>query len=274
GTGYEVWGNCNAPRAVTLSAIIYCLRCIVGRDGCLKPVKIIIPKGSLLDPSEEAAVVGGNVLTSQRVVDVVLAAFGACAASQGCMNNITLGTETWGYYETVAGGSGAGPTWDGRSGIHTHMTNTRITDPEILELRYPVILECFSLRNGSGGRGVYRGGDGVIRKMKFRGPMTLSILTERRSHSPPGIEGGSSGARGRNTLIKANGKCINLGPKTAVPIFPGMVLCSKFDTFLLETPGGGGYGASGTRTSISENNIQKFLERGSVYEYRMSQESV
>ncbi|KAK0174591.1 hypothetical protein PV327_010349 [Microctonus hyperodae] len=232
GTGYEVWGNCNAPRAVTLSAIIYCLRCIVGRDGCLKPVKIIIPKGSLLDPSEEAAVVGGNVLTSQRVVDVVLAAFGACAASQGCMNNITLGTETWGYYETVAGGSGAGPTWDGRSGIHTHMTNTRITDPEILELRYPVILECFSLRNGSGGSGVYRGGDGVTRRMKFRGPMTLSILTERRSHSPPGIEGGSSGARGRNTLIKNNGKCINLGPKTAVPISPGVVQKSNFQVSL------------------------------------------
>ncbi|XP_034950692.1 5-oxoprolinase [Chelonus insularis] len=272
GTSYEVWGNCNAPRAVTLSAIIYCLRCIVGRDiplnqGCLKPVQIIIPKGSLLDPSEDAAVVGGNVLTSQRVVDVVFTAFGACAASQGCMNNITLGTDTWGYYETVAGGSGAGPTWDGRGGIHTHMTNTRITDPEILELRYPVILEQFSLRPGSGGNGAHRGGDGVIRKMKFRSSMTLSVLTERRSHSPPGLEGGLPGARGRNTLIRADGRKINLGPKTAVPVLPG-------DTFLLETPGGGGYGTPGTKSLEAQSVPKKFVEHGSVFEYRKAQESV
>ncbi|KAH0569179.1 5-oxoprolinase [Cotesia glomerata] len=272
GTGYEVWGNCNAPRAVTLSAIIYCLRCIVGRDvplnqGCLKPVKIIIPKGSLLDPSEKAAVVGGNVLTSQRVVDVILRAFGACAASQGCMNNITLGTDTWGYYETVAGGSGAGPTWHGRGGVHTHMTNTRITDPEILELRYPVILEKFSLRPNSGGDGAYRGGDGVIRQMKFRSPMTLSILTERRSHHPPGMEGGLPAAKGRNTLIRADGRKINLGPKTAVPVYPG-------DIFLLETPGGGGFGVPGTESSVSTTNVKSFVERGSVYEYRKAQESV
>ncbi|XP_057327931.1 5-oxoprolinase [Microplitis mediator] len=272
GTGYEVWGNCNAPRAVTLSAIIYCLRCIVGRDvplnqGCLKPVKIVISKGSLLDPSEEAAVVGGNVLTSQRVVDVVLAAFGACAASQGCMNNITLGTDTWGYYETVAGGSGAGPTWHGRGGVHTHMTNTRITDPEILELRYPVVLEKFSLRPNSGGDGAYRGGDGVIREMKFRSPMMLSILTERRSHNPPGLEGGLPGARGRNTLTRIDGRKINLGPKTAVPVYPG-------DTFLLETPGGGGYGVPGTELSAVTKNVTTFVEHGSVYEYRKAQESV
>ena len=130
GTGAEVYGNMNAPRAVTMSAIIYCLRCMVGHDiplnqGCLNPVTVNIPPGSLLDPSEEAAVVGGNVLTSQRIVDVVFRAFSACAASQGCMNNITFGDENFGYYETVAGGSGAGPSWHGRSGIHTHMTNTR-----------------------------------------------------------------------------------------------------------------------------------------------------
>ncbi|XP_033225027.1 5-oxoprolinase isoform X2 [Belonocnema kinseyi] len=226
GTGYEVWGNWNAPRAITISALIYCLRCIVGREiplnqGCLKPVKVIIPKGSLLDPSDEAAVVGGNVLTSQRIVDVVLQAFGVCAASQGCMNNITLGTEDWGYYETVAGGSGAGPTWNGRGGIHTHMTNTRITDPEILELRYPVLLMKFSLRMGSGGRGAFSGGDGVIRQTMFRAPMTLSVLTERRVHNPPGLKGGLPGARGRNTLIKANGRVLNLGAKTAVPVSVG-----------------------------------------------------
>ncbi|XP_033333786.2 5-oxoprolinase [Megalopta genalis] len=272
GTGYEVWGNCNAPRAITFSALIYCLRCIVGRDiplnqGCLKPVKVIIPKGSLLDPSEEAAVVGGNVLTSQRVVDVILQAFKACAASQGCMNNVTLGTEEWGYYETVAGGSGAGPTWDGRGGVHTHMTNTRITDLEILELRYPVILNKFSLRPGSGGNGAHRGGDGVIREMTFRAPMTLSVLTERRVQSPPGLAGGFPGKSGRNTLRRADGRKINLGPKTAVTVCPG-------DTFILESPGGGGYGLPGAETSLIKENNQEFIERGSVFEYRKAQESV
>ncbi|XP_015172875.1 PREDICTED: 5-oxoprolinase isoform X1 [Polistes dominula] len=273
GTGYEVWGNCNAPRAVTLSALIYCLRSIVGRDvplnqGCLKPVKVIIPKGSLLDPSDEAAVVGGNVLTSQRVVDVVLQAFGACAASQGCMNNVTLGTVEWGYYETVAGGSGAGPTWDGRGGVHTHMTNTRITDPEILELRYPVILNKFSLRPGTGGEGAHRGGDGVIREITFRAPMMLSVLTERRVHCPPGLAGGLPGARGKNTLRRMDGRMINLGPKTAVPVHAG-------DTFILETPGGGGYGSLDTKQPIFTRTISRtFVERGSVFEYRKAQESV
>ncbi|XP_058790910.1 5-oxoprolinase [Phymastichus coffea] len=272
GTGYEVWGNCNAPRAITLSALIYCLRSIVGHDvplnqGCLKPVKVIIPKGSLLDPSDGAAVVGGNVLTSQRVVDVILCAFGACAASQGCMNNITLGTEEWGYYETVAGGSGAGPTWDGRGGVHTHMTNTRITDPEILELRYPVILQKFSLRQGSGGDGARRGGDGVIREMLFRAPMTLSVLTERRVHCPPGLDGGDPGARGRNTLKRVDGRMINLGPKTAVAVNAG-------DSFLLETPGGGGYGEPRERPVMAKKTMNTFVERGSVFEYRKAQESV
>ncbi|XP_046471410.1 5-oxoprolinase isoform X1 [Neodiprion pinetum] len=275
GTGYEVWGNCNAPRAITLSALIYCLRSIVGRDmplnqGCLKPVRVIIPKGSLLDPSEDAAVVGGNVLTSQRVVDVVLAAFKACAASQGCMNNVTLGTKKWGYYETVAGGSGAGPTWDGRGGVHSHMTNTRITDPEILEQRYPLILKKFTLREGTGGSGAHRGGDGVIREILFRAPMTLSVLTERRVHNPPGLEGGLPGARGKNTLKKADGRGINLGPKTAVPVCPG-------DIFILETPGGGGYGAPSSNEFLNgakKTATEKFVERGSVYEYRKAQESV
>ncbi|XP_011502377.1 PREDICTED: 5-oxoprolinase [Ceratosolen solmsi marchali] len=239
GTGYQVWGNCNAPRAITLSALLYSLRSIVGYDiplnqGCLTPVKVIIPQGSLLDPSEEAAVVGGNVLTSQRIVDVILSAFGACASSQGCMNNITLGTDEWSYYETIAGGSGAGPTWNGRSGIHTHMTNTRITDPEILEVRYPVILHRFSLRTGSGGKGIYQGGDGVIRIMMFRVPMMLSVLTERRVYCPSGLEGGHPGARGRNTLKRIDNKAIiNLGSKTAITVNPG-------DVFILESPGGGG----------------------------------
>lgn len=159
------------------------------------------------------------MLTSQRVVDVILKAFQACAASQGCMNNVTFGDETMGYYETVAGGSGAGPNWHGRAGVHTHMTNTRITDPEILEQRYPVILNHFSIEEGTGGRGQYNGGDGVRRELFFRKDMILSILTERRVFRPYGLNGGLDGARGVN-LIKRGGKTIYLGGKTSIDILP------------------------------------------------------
>ncbi|CAD7088774.1 unnamed protein product [Hermetia illucens] len=276
GSGYEVWGNCNAPRAITLSALIYCLRCMVGHDvplnqGCLAPIKVIIPKNSILDPSDGAAVVGGNVLTSQRIVDTVLKAFNVCAASQGCMNNITIGDETWGYYETVAGGSGAGPGWNGVGGVHTHMTNTRITDPEILELRYPIILNKFCLRDdNSGGRGLYRGGEGVQREMLFRKPVTLSVLTERRSLRPYGMAGGCDGKSGINLLIRNDGRVINLGGKTAVELETG-------DIFSMRTPGGGGYGKDSNtaqKESTETGNTKAFQERGSVYEYRMAQESV
>uniref|UniRef100_A0A8C5BER5 5-oxoprolinase, ATP-hydrolysing n=1 Tax=Gadus morhua TaxID=8049 RepID=A0A8C5BER5_GADMO len=250
GTGTEVWGNCNAPRAITLSALIYCLRCMVGQDiplnqGCLTPISVVIPPGSILQPSQNAAVVGGNVLTSQRVVDVIFRAFEVCAASQGCMNNISFGNETSGYYETVAGGAGAGPSWHGRSGVHSHMTNTRITDPEILEKRYPVVLEQFSLRSGSGGAGKYSGGEGVIRKLLFREKVVLSVLTERRSTRPYGIMG--------NHLL---------------------------DMFCLYTPGGGGYGEEeegedGAKSESKRRRLNKtFPERGSVFEYRMAQEGV
>uniref|UniRef100_A0A0V0G356 Putative oxoprolinase n=1 Tax=Triatoma dimidiata TaxID=72491 RepID=A0A0V0G356_TRIDM len=240
GSGFEVWGNCNAPHAITLSAVIYCLRSMVGHDiplnqGCLKPVEIIIPSNSILDPSDNAAVVGGNVQTSQRIVDVILKAFACCAASQGCMNNITFGQSDWGYYETVAGGAGAGPTWQGRSGIHTHMTNTRITDPELLEKRYPVMLQTFELRENSGGAGYHKGGDGVIRQIMFRANIHLSILTERRVFQPYGLEGGMPGAKGLNLLCKKDGRTIYLGSKTAVNVEPG-------DVFKLYTPGGGGWG--------------------------------
>ncbi|KAA8580847.1 hypothetical protein FQN60_013805 [Etheostoma spectabile] len=249
GTGTEVWGNCNAPRAITLSALIYCLRCMVGQDiplnqGCLAPIKVIIPPGSILQPSQNAAVVGGNVLTSQRVVDVIFRAFEVCAASQGCMNNISFGNESIGYYETVAGGAGAGPGWNGRSGVHSHMTNTRITDPEILEKRYPVILEQFSLRPGSGGAGKYSGGDGVVRKLLFRNTVVLSVLTERRSTRPYGLQ-----------------VCLPLQ-----------------DMFCLYTPGGGGYGGeedADRRPQTKRRRLnESFPERGSVFEYRMAQEGV
>ncbi|XP_059611446.1 5-oxoprolinase [Phlebotomus argentipes] len=276
GSGPEVFGNCNAPRAITLSALIYCLRCMVGHDvplnqGCLAPIRVVIPKNSILDPSEGAAVVGGNVLTSQRIVDTVLRAFRVCAASQGCMNNITMGDETFGYYETVAGGSGAGPTWHGTGGVHTHMTNTRITDPEIMELRYPIILQKFCLRDDqSGGRGKYNGGEGVHRELLFRKPMMLSVLTERRVLEPYGLAGGENGKRGLNLLIKSTGRVINLGGKTAVQVEAG-------DIFSMKTPGGGGYGRPGDEdipNIVQDNKETKFIERGSVHEYRKAQESV
>ncbi|TPX54022.1 hypothetical protein PhCBS80983_g06072 [Powellomyces hirtus] len=243
GTGPELYGNTNAPRAITYSAIIYCLRCMISSDiplnqGALNPVTVVIPAGSILSPTDGAAVVGGNVLTSQRVVDVVLKAFDAAAASQGCCNNLTFGRggdNGFGYYETIAGGSGAGPTWDGRSGVHTHMTNTRITDPEILERRYPVLLREFSLRPNSGGRGLHRGGDGCIRDIEFLAPLQLSILSERRVFPPYGAHGGHDGQPGRNTLIRKDGRCVNFGGKNVADVHVG-------DRVRIETPGGGGWG--------------------------------
>jgi len=240
GTGPEVYGNTNSPRAVAKSAILYSLRCLVSREvplnqGCLNPIQIIIPSGTLLSPSEDAAVVGGNVLTSQRVTDVVLKAFKACAASQGCMNNLTFGDETFGYYETIAGGAGAGPSWHGQSGVHTHMTNTRITDPEILEKRYPVLLSEFGLRSGSGGDGMFKGGNGVIRDIEFLRPMSCCILSERRVHHPYGLEGGLPGACGLNLVVKQDGRVISLGPKNSLQLEMG-------DHIRIITPGGGGYG--------------------------------
>jgi len=183
-------------------------------------------------------VCAGNVLTSQRLVDVIFKAFGAVAASQGCMNNFTFGVDGedgFGYYETICGGSGAGPTFHGTSGVHTNMTNTRITDPESLERRYPVILRRFSLRSNSGGEGLYHGGDGVVRSIEFRTPMTASILSERRSFAPYGMKGGKNGARGTNLWMKRNGRTVNIGGKASVKVNAG-------DKIEIRTPGGGGWG--------------------------------
>jgi 5-oxoprolinase (ATP-hydrolysing) len=240
GTGPEIWGNCNAPSAVARSAILYSLRCLIKKDlplndGCLIPITIHIPPGSLLAPSAEAAVVGGNVLTSQRVVDVILKAFGVAAASQGCMNNFTFGNTRFGYYETIGGGAGAGPTWHGQTGVHTHMTNTRITDPEILERRYPLLLREFSIRGGSGGEGRHRGGDGLIREVEFLEPLNMAILSERRVFAPYGLEGGGPGKRGENIFIHRDGRQLNLGAKNEILARPG-------DRFRILTPGGGGFG--------------------------------
>ncbi|KAJ6396441.1 hypothetical protein OIU77_021470 [Salix suchowensis] len=241
GTSPEVYGNWNAPEAVTAAAVIYCLRCLVDVDiplnqGCLAPVGIHIPKGSFLSPSEKAAVVGGNVLTSQRVTDVVLTAFQACACSQGCMNNLTFGDNTFGYYETIGGGSGAGPHWDGTSGVQCHMTNTRMTDPEIFEQRYPVLLHKFGLRENSGGSGLHKGGDGLVREIEFRRPVIVSILSERRVLAPKGLKGGKDGARGANYLITRDKRRIYLGGKNTVEVQAGEIL-------EILTPGGGGWGS-------------------------------
>jgi len=235
GTGAQVGGNLNAPRAVTVAAVIYALRTLVDapiplNSGCLRPVSLHIPEGSVLSPAPDAAVCGGNVETSQRVTDVLLAALGCCAASQGTMNNLTFGNDDFGYYETIAGGAGAGRDFDGASGVHTHMTNTRITDAEVLESRFPVRLTEFSLRRGSGGEGHRAGGDGVIRELELLAPMRVSILSERRERAPFGLAGGGAGQPGRNTR---NG--IDVGGKASLE-------CDRGDRVRIETPGGGAWG--------------------------------
>ncbi|HEX4474263.1 MAG TPA: hydantoinase B/oxoprolinase family protein [Polyangiaceae bacterium] len=236
GTGGEHAGNLNAPRAVTLSAVIYFLRLLSARPiplngGCLRPVRLTIPSPSILSPGPERAVVGGNVETSQRIVDVLLGASSRCAASQGTMNNVTFGDATFGYYETLAGGAGAGPTFAGASAVHTHMTNTRITDVEVLESRYPVRVREFSIRRGSGGPGKYAGGDGLVRELEFLRAVHVAVLSERRLLRPFGLDGGAPGALGRNFL---NGR--DIGGSAELDAVPG-------DRLRIETPGGGGYGA-------------------------------
>ncbi|KAB8070655.1 Hydantoinase B/oxoprolinase-domain-containing protein [Aspergillus leporis] len=259
GTGPEVYGGWNAPIAITHSAIIYCLRAMIAADvplnqGCLAPIDIQVPSPSILSPTKTAAVVGGNVVTSQRITDVVLKAFRACAASQGCCNNLTFGTNSkvdpdtgktipgFGYYETIAGGSGAGPTWNGESGIHVHMTNTRITDPEILEKRYPTLLRQFTLRPGSGGKGLHPGGDGVIRDIEFLSPMEVSILSERRVHRPYGLEGGENAETGLNLWVSkdletGDERVVNIGGKNTVSV-------KTHHRVVIMTAGGGGWGAA------------------------------
>ncbi|MBW2270890.1 MAG: hydantoinase B/oxoprolinase family protein [Deltaproteobacteria bacterium] len=245
GTGAASRHNLNAPPAVVEAAVIYVLRSLVAQriplnGGCLEPVEIRIPTGCLLDPPPGSAVVGGNVETSQRIVDVLLGALGLVAASQGTMNNVTFGNTEFGYYETIGGGAGAGRDFDGASGVHTHMTNTRITDPEVLEARYPVQLETFALRRGSGGAGRRRGGDGLVRGYRFLAEVTVSLLTERRDVPPWGLSGGEPGACGRNFVVHADGTHRALPAKCSLTLQRG-------DRLFVETPGGGGYGQADTR---------------------------
>jgi 5-oxoprolinase (ATP-hydrolysing) len=242
GTSSQRDSNFNAPSAVAMAAVLYVFRTLVDDDiplnaGCLKPLRVIIPEGCMLNPRHPAAVVAGNVETSQCVTDALYGALGAMGASQGTMNNFTFGDARHQYYETIAGGSGAGPDFDGTSVVQTHMTNSRLTDPEVLEWRFPVLLENFEIRHGSGGAGNTRGGDGAVRRVRFLQPMTAAILSGHRRVPPYGMAGGLPGAVGRNHVERRNGDEVELGSCAQVDMQAG-------DVFVIETPGGGGFGAA------------------------------
>ena len=243
GTGPQDAGNFNSPPAVTRAAVLYVFRCLVGddiplNDGCLKPLKLIIPPGTFLSPMPGAAVVAGNTEVSQATCNALFGALGSLACSQATMNNFLFGDATRQYYETICGGTGAGPGFDGVSAIQTHMTNTRMTDPEVLELRYPVRLEHFGIRKGSGGAGRWHGGDGSVRRVRFLEPMTAVIVSSRRNVAPFGLEGGADGAPGRQWVERADGTRETLTGTDSAELRPG-------DAVTVETPGGGGYGRSG-----------------------------
>jgi 5-oxoprolinase (ATP-hydrolysing) len=320
GTGTEAFNCLNAPIAITHSAILYCLRCLIGTDiplnegmllrrrhvwkariltklhtGCMEPVTVKVPEGTILNPSGSAAVCAGNGCTSQRITDVVLKAFRACAASHGCMNILSFGNggfdkitgqfiPGYGYGETIAGGCGAGPGWNGYSGSQVHMTNTKITDPEIFEKRYPVVLNRFCLRPGSGGKGQWTGGNGVVREIEFTIPSHASVLTQRRVYSPYGMAGGEDGDRGANYLARKMGdgslRWISLGGSQEVDLNAG-------DRIMICTPGGGGYGKAGVvedlgllngTSGVNGHANKKYAEHvpranGSLREYESNQQA-
>ncbi len=240
GTSKQLNSNFNAPKAVTQAAVLYVFRTLVKDNiplnaGCLKPLEIIIPQGCMLNPTYPAAVVAGNVETSQTIVDALYGALGVMAGSQGTMNNFTFGNQNYQYYETICGGSGAGADFDGTDAVQTHMTNSRLTDPEVLESRYPVLLENFSLRLGSGGKGKHSGGNGVIRRIRFLETMTANILCSHRLVPPFGLNNGEAGKVGRNLVIRKDANEQILDSTATVEMNPG-------DVFVIETPGGGGFG--------------------------------
>ena len=240
GTSEQVPTNFNAPASICRAAALYVFRTLVDdeipmNDGCLRPVELVIPEGSMLRPRYPAAVVAGNVETSQVVVDALYGALGVMAAAQGTMNNFTFGDDRRQYYETICGGSGAGPDFDGTDAVQTHMTNSRLTDPEVLEARYPVLVEAFSIRRGSGGEGTHRGGDGVVRKIGFREPMIATLLSNRRRVPPFGLEGGQPGAVGAARVERARGGVEPMAATDLVRVGAG-------DAIVIETPGGGGWG--------------------------------
>jgi 5-oxoprolinase (ATP-hydrolysing) len=240
GTSAQQPNNFNAPLPVTRAAVLYVFRTLVDDEipmnaGCLKPLRLIVPEGCMLAPRFPAAVVAGNVETSQAVTDCLYGALGVLAASQGTMNNFTFGNDEHQYYETISGGSGAGPDFDGTDAVQTHMTNSRLTDPEVLEWRFPVRLESFRIRRGSGGAGRHRGGDGVERRVRFLEPMTAIMLANHRRIAPFGVAGGAAAAPGRNWIERANGQREDFGATFCASV-------RRDDLIVIETPGGGGYG--------------------------------
>jgi 5-oxoprolinase (ATP-hydrolysing) len=240
GTSGQLPNNFNAPSSVCMAAVLYVFRTLVDdaiplNAGCLKPLKVIIPPGSMLNPHYPASVVSGNVETSTCITNALYGALGAMAASQGTMNNFTFGNARYQYYETIAGGSGAGPGFDGTDVVQTNMTNSRLTDPEILEFRFPVRLESYAIRTASGGAGRWHGGNGGVRRVRFLERMTAAILSNNRLHAPFGMAGGAAGAKGRNLVERADGSVEELGHIGKTEMAPG-------DVFVIETPGGGGYG--------------------------------
>ena len=260
GTSPQTSNNFNAPKAVCKAAVLYVFRTLVEdniplNEGCLKPLEIIIPEGCLLNPHYPAAVVAGNVETSQNITDCLYGALGTMAASQGTMNNFTFGNEKYQYYETICGGSGAGPSFAGTDAVHTHMTNSRLTDPEVLEWRFPVILESFSIRPQSGGKGYHSGGNGIIRRIRFLETMTAAILSSRRQIAPFGLEGGKAGKVGKNYVERHDKTLQELGSTAIVEINPG-------DVFVIETPGGGGWGELRTQNSeLRTQNSERIKEQ-------------
>ncbi len=240
GTSAQLSSNFNAPSAVARAAVLYVFRTLVNDDipmneGCLKPIELIIPTGCMIAPQYPAAVVAGNVETSQVITDTLYGALGVAGACQGTMNNLTFGNERHQYYETICGGAGAGEGFDGCDAVHTHMTNSRLTDPEILEFRFPVRLDSFEIRRGSGGDGKWRGGDGTVRRMRFLEPMTSAILSNRRRVAPYGMAGGQDGATGRNYVERTDGSITELSGADRTEV-------NTDDVFVIETPGGGGFG--------------------------------
>jgi 5-oxoprolinase (ATP-hydrolysing) len=241
GTSGVQANNFNAPTAIVHAAALYVFRTLVDDDiplnaGCLKPLKIIAPAGSMLAPEAPAAVVAGNVETSQHIVDALYLALGVMANAQGSMNNVTFGDEDRQYYETLCGGAGATARAPGASAVHTHMTNTRLTDPEILERRFPVRLERFAIRRGSGGAGARAGGDGIVRRLRFLAPLQCALLSTRRLTAPQGLHGGGAGQAGRQRLISAPGEAKDL---------PGCfsITAAEGEAIEIQTPGGGGHGS-------------------------------
>ncbi|WP_340115385.1 hydantoinase B/oxoprolinase family protein [Pelagibius sp. 7325] len=250
GTSPQDRGNYNAPTAVCKAAVLYVFRTLVEdeiplNEGCLKPLKLKIPARSMISPEYPAAVISGNTEVSQCITDALYGALGVLASAQGTMNNFVYGNDRYQNYETICGGTGAGLDHDGTSAVHSHMTNTRMTDPEVLEWRFPVRLEAFRIRHGSGGAGKYRGGDGVVRRMRFLEPMTATILSLHRKTDPYGLAGGEPGQRGRNTVIRADGSTVDLKGSDEIEMAAG-------DVFVIETPGGGGFGKTAERREAAE----------------------